>query len=58
LVFWSFPLLFGLLSMTLAIAAIRGSAPRSNSHACAVAALWILAAGLVLGMTFTLRFLY
>lgn len=58
LVFWSFPLLFGLLSMTLAIAAIRGSPPRSNSHTCAVAALWILGAGLVLGTAHTLRFLY
>ena len=58
LVFWSFPLLFGLLSMTLAIAAIRGSPPRSNSHTCAVAGLWILGAGLVLGTAHTLRFLY
>lgn len=41
-VFWSLPVLFGVLSLVQAIPAVRRSVPHSNSWSAAVAALWIL----------------
>jgi hypothetical protein len=41
LVLWSLPMLFGLLAVSLGVAAVRGSPPGSNSWTAAAASLWI-----------------
>jgi hypothetical protein len=58
LVLWSLPMLFGLLSVTLAIAAIRGSPgfeDGSGSRTSAVSALWISGVIFTIGLILTLR---
>ncbi len=57
LVFWSLPLLFGLISVVLAFVSLKGAAARSPSRASAVAALCINAAIFILGMIFTMPYL-
>lgn len=51
-VFWSLPVLFGVLCLILAIPAVRRSVPQSNSWSAAVAALWILGSEVVLYLAF------
>jgi hypothetical protein len=58
LVLWSLPMLLGLLSVTLAVAAIRGSPDAlggSGSRTSAVAALWITGILFSIGLILTLR---
>lgn len=57
LVFWSLPLLFGLLSVTLALAALRGAPAGSTSRKSAVASLWINGGVFAIGLALTMPFL-
>jgi hypothetical protein len=54
-VLWSLPLLFGLLAVSLGIAAVRGSPPRSNSWTAAAAGLWISGQQAAAGLANVLR---
>lgn len=58
LAFWGAPLVFGLISIALAGAALRNSDRRSEGRGLAVASLWISGVVLVIGLFFTLRFMY
>lgn len=58
LVLWSIPMLLGLLSVTLAVAAIRASPgvpDWSGSRTSAVAALWVTGILFTIGLILTLR---
>jgi hypothetical protein len=54
-ILWSLPVLFGLLAVSLGIAAVRGSAPRSNSWTAAAASLWISGLQVAAGLAVVLR---
>ncbi|MGO4189718.1 hypothetical protein [Pseudarthrobacter sp. TAF60_1] len=58
LALWSLPLIFGLISIALALAALRKSERRSETRGLAVASLWICGVIFVIGLILTLRFVY
>jgi hypothetical protein len=53
LVFWSVPLLVGLVSVTVALIAIRGAKAGSSSRASAAASLWINGSVFAVGLYLT-----
>lgn len=55
LVLWSYPVLFGLLAVTLGIVALRVFVPRSNGWRTGAAALWISGAEVVVGLVLVIR---
>lgn len=55
LVLWSYPVLFGLLAVTLGIVALRAFVPRSSGWTAGVAALWVSAAEVAIGLVLVLR---
>ncbi|ALV41793.1 hypothetical protein AU252_12035 [Pseudarthrobacter sulfonivorans] len=55
LVLWSYPALFGLLAVTLGIVSLRVFVRRSNGWRAGVAALWISAAEVAVGLVLVLR---
>jgi hypothetical protein len=55
LVLWSFPVLFGLLAVTLGIVALCVFVRRSNGWRAGVAALWISAAEAAIGLVLVIR---
>lgn len=55
MVLWSLPMLFGLLAVSLGVAAVRGSAPGSNSWTAAVASLWLSGLQVAAALVLTLR---
>lgn len=57
LVLWSLPLLFGFLSVTLALAALRGAPAGSASRKSAVGSLWINGGVFAVGLALTMPFL-
>jgi hypothetical protein len=58
LVFWSMPFIFGLISTALALTALRKWGTSFERSGLAVAALWISGVIFVIGLIFTLRFMY
>ncbi|WP_146072348.1 hypothetical protein [Arthrobacter sp. Y81] len=55
LVLWSLPMIFGLLAVSLGVAAVRGSPPGSNSWTAAAASLWISGLQVAAAMALVLR---
>lgn len=55
MVLWSLPMLFGLLAVSLGVAAVRGSAPGSNSWTAAVASLWLSGLQVAAALALVLR---
>jgi hypothetical protein len=58
LALWGLPLVFGLISVALALATLRNSDQRSEGRGLAVASLWISGVIFVIGLIFSLRFMY
>lgn len=58
LVFWSVPLIFGTISTVLAVTALRKWGTSFERSGLAVAALWISGVVFVIGLVFTMRFMY
>ncbi|MFJ6230147.1 hypothetical protein ACIQF8_09185 [Pseudarthrobacter sp. NPDC092184] len=58
LVFWSMPFIFGSISTALALTALRKWGTSFERSGLAIAALWISGVIFVLGLIFTLRFMY
>jgi hypothetical protein len=55
LVLWSLPMIFGLLAVSLGVAAVRGSPPGSKSWTAAAASLWISGLQVAAAMALVLR---
>ena len=58
LVFWSMPFIFGSISTALALTALRKWGTSFERSGLAIAALWISGVIFVIGLIFTLRFMY
>ncbi len=56
LALWSLPLIFGSVSVSLALFAIRRSGRGSEGYGLVMASLWISGVIFVIGLIFTLRF--
>ncbi|MET3707632.1 hypothetical protein ABIB17_002271 [Arthrobacter sp. UYEF6] len=54
-VLWSYPVIFTLLAVTLGVVSLRVFARRSTGWRAGVAALWILAAEVAVGLLLVLR---
>jgi hypothetical protein len=55
LVLWSYPVLFGVLAVTLGVVALRVFVPRSNGWRAGVAALWISGVEVAIALVLVLR---
>lgn len=55
---WSLPMVFGLISVFLALSALRKPGLYSEGRGLAVASLWISGVVFVVGLIFTVRFIY